>query len=61
MADVRETTMFKEVPEGFVFRAPNPWVFGRARFYLANAAQKAELLSIVTARSKRSSGSRSSA
>jgi hypothetical protein len=52
MADVRETTMFKEVPEGFVFRAPNPWVFGRARFYLANAAQKAELLSIITARSQ---------
>ena len=52
MADVRETTMFKEVPEGFVFRAPHPWVFGRARFYLADAAQKAELLSIITARSQ---------
>jgi len=52
MADNREALMFKKVPDGYVFRAPNPWVFGRARFYLVNEAQKAQLLAIVTARSQ---------
>jgi hypothetical protein len=52
MADNREAIMFKKVPEGYVFRAPNPWVFGRARFYLVNDAQKAQLLAIITARSQ---------
>jgi hypothetical protein len=52
MADNREAIMFKAVPDGYLFRAPNPWVFGRARFYLVNAAQKAELLAIITARSQ---------
>jgi drug/metabolite transporter (DMT)-like permease len=52
MADNREAIMFKTVPDGYLFRAPNPWVFGRARFYLVNEAQKAELLAIITARSQ---------
>ena len=52
MADNREAIMFKKVPEGYLFRAPNPWLFGRARFYLVNDAQKAQLLAIVTARSQ---------
>jgi hypothetical protein len=52
MADNREAIMFKKVPDGYVFRAPNPWVFGRARFYLVDEAQKAQLLAIVTARSQ---------
>jgi len=51
MADNREAIMFKKVPDGYVFRAPNPFVFGRARFYLVNEAQKAQLLAIITARS----------
>ena len=50
MADNREAIMFKKVPDGYVFRAPNPFVFGRARFYLVNEAQKAQLLAIITAR-----------
>jgi hypothetical protein len=52
MADNREAIMFKAVPDGYLFRAPNPWVFGRARFYLVNEVQKAELLAIITARSQ---------
>jgi drug/metabolite transporter (DMT)-like permease len=52
MADNREAIMFKKVPEGYVFRAPNLWVFGRARFYLVNEVQKAQLLAIITARSQ---------
>jgi hypothetical protein len=52
MADHRETTMFMKVADGYLFRAPNPWVFGHARFYLVTEAQKAQLLAIVTARSQ---------
>jgi hypothetical protein len=44
--------MLKKVPDGYVFGAPNPWVFGRGRFYLVNEAQKTQLLAIVTARSQ---------
>ncbi|MBA2399805.1 MAG: hypothetical protein H0V72_14095 [Bradyrhizobium sp.] len=51
MADNREAIMFKAVQDGYVFRALNPFVFGRARYYLVNEAQKAQLLAIVTARS----------
>ena len=51
MAGVRAITpMFKPVPGGYVFRAPNLWVFGRKRFYLVNETQRAELLSIIAAR-----------
>jgi hypothetical protein len=52
MADNREAIMFKKVPEGYVFRAPNPWVLGRIRFYLVNEAQKTKLLAVITARSQ---------
>ncbi len=52
MVDNREAIMFKKVPDGYVFRAPNPWVFGRTRFYLVDEARKAQLLAIVTARSQ---------
>ena len=52
LADNREALMFKKVPDGFVFRAPNRWVFGRARFYLVNEAEREKLLAIVTARSQ---------
>jgi hypothetical protein len=52
LADNREALMFKKVPEGYVFRAPNRWVFGHARFYLVNEAERKKLLAIVTARSQ---------
>ena len=52
MTDVRETTMFKPVPEGYVYRAPSKWVFGGNRFYLVNETQKAEILAIARARSQ---------
>lgn len=52
MADNREAIMFKAVPDGYVFRALNPFVFGRARYYLVNEAQKAQLFAIITARSR---------
>ena len=46
-----EAALFKQVGGGWVFQAPNPWVFGRTSRYLVNDAQKAELLAIVTPRS----------
>jgi hypothetical protein len=52
MTDCREIIWFKQAPEGYVFRAPNRWVFGRARYFLVNEAQKAQLLATLTARSQ---------
>jgi hypothetical protein len=52
MTDSREIIWFKQVTEGYVFRAPNPWVFGRARYFLVDEAQKAQLLGTLTARSQ---------
>jgi len=51
MADNREAIMFKTVPDGYVFQALNPFVFGRGRYYLVSEAEKAQLLAIITARS----------
>jgi hypothetical protein len=50
MTDSREAIWFKQVPEGYVFRAPNPWVFGRGKYFLVTEAQKAQLLSVLAAR-----------
>lgn len=38
-----EELSFKRVPEGWVYRAPNPWLVGRARHYLLDEAQKSEV------------------
>ena len=45
-----EAVLFKDVGGGYVFQAPNPWVFGPRSRYLVTAAQKAELLAIITPR-----------
>jgi hypothetical protein len=42
-----EAVLFKQVGGGYVFQAPNRWVFGRSSRYLVNDAQKAELLTII--------------
>src|SRR6202048_5623842 len=52
MADHREGIMFKKGPDGYVFRAPNPWLRGRKRFYLVNEAEKTKLPAVITARSQ---------
>jgi hypothetical protein len=38
-----EQIAFKPVAEGYVYRAPNPWLIGPGRYYLVNEAQKIEL------------------
>jgi hypothetical protein len=38
---------FKPVAGGWVYRAPNPWVFGDAPHYLVNDAQKTQIEAII--------------
>jgi hypothetical protein len=38
-----ENALFKPVPGGYLYRAPNPWLFGAARYYVVSDAQKLEL------------------
>jgi tetratricopeptide (TPR) repeat protein len=42
--------MFKQVAGGYVFRAPNPRVFGPTNHYLVNEQQRDEILAIMTPR-----------
>jgi hypothetical protein len=44
--DRMEEVAFKPVAGGYVYRAPNPWLVGAARYYLVTAEQKAELASL---------------
>jgi hypothetical protein len=39
--------LFKPVPGAFIYRAPNPWIFGRENHYIVNEQQRAELLGIL--------------
>ena len=45
-----EAILFKPAAGGFIYRAPNPWVFGAADHFLVNEAQKHDILEIVVAR-----------
>jgi hypothetical protein len=42
--------LFKAAPDGWVFRSPNPWVFGDTPHYLVNDAQKAQIEAIIAPR-----------
>ena len=44
-----EAVSFKPVDDGFIYRAPNPWLFGHADHYRVDAAQKAALLDVLVA------------
>ena len=48
--DQVKSVLFKQVPGGYVFRAPNPKVFGSADHYLVNEAQRDEIVAIITPR-----------
>src|SRR5262245_55621820 len=39
--------LFKPVADGYVFRAPNPWILGNAKHYRVSEAQKALILKIL--------------
>ena len=45
-----KSVMFKPVAGGWVYRAPNPRVFGDASHYLVNDAQKAQIEAIIIPR-----------
>jgi hypothetical protein len=45
-----KSALFKAVPDGWVFRSPNPWVFGDTPHYLVNDVQKAEIEAIIVPR-----------
>jgi len=38
-----EELSFKRVPEGWVYRVPNPWLLGRSRHYLVSEKQKSDI------------------
>lgn len=39
---------FKPVPEGWIFRAPNPWILGLHRHYLVSENQKTEIIAFFS-------------
>jgi hypothetical protein len=41
---------FKPVPGGWIYRAPNPWVFGDVPHYFVNEAQKAQIEALIVPR-----------
>jgi len=44
---VSDSAYFKQVDGGWVFRAPNPWIFGEAPHYLVDTDTKARISEIV--------------
>ena len=46
-SDALSTIVFKMVPGGYVYRAPNPYVFGKHDHYLVDAAQRDKLLAAL--------------
>ena len=48
--DQVRSLLFKQVADGYVFRAPNPRVFGPTDHYLVNEAQRDEIVAIITPR-----------
>ncbi len=56
-SDVRSNLLyFKRVPEGFVFRAPNPWIFGAADHYLVSETQRDAIAAILLPQRPRTRG-----
>jgi hypothetical protein len=41
--DGMEELSFKHAPDGWIYRAPNPWLFGHARYYLLGDKQKSDI------------------
>jgi hypothetical protein len=51
--DSIKSALFRATPGGWVFRSPNPWVFGDTPHYLVNDAQKAQIEAIIALRRPR--------
>ncbi len=46
-ADILRAASFKPVANGYVYRAPKPWIFGRPDHYLVSAAQRDAIIEIL--------------
>jgi hypothetical protein len=42
---------FRPAASGFIYRAPNPWIYGRPDHYLVTAAERDEIVAILAPRS----------
>ena len=51
--DSVKSALFRAAPGGWVFRLPNPWVFGDTPHYLVNDAQKSQIEAILALRRPR--------
>lgn len=51
--DSVKSALFRAAPGGWVFRSPNPWVFGDTPHYLVNDAQRSQIEAIVALRRPR--------
>ncbi len=47
IGEPNQAHLFKQVPEGWLFRSPNRWVFGHANHYLVTEAQKSEIEALL--------------
>lgn len=52
MTDFGKLAVFKTIPGGYVYQAPNKWVFGSHDHYLVNDTQKAIITKTLTAASR---------
>jgi hypothetical protein len=52
VADFGKFVVFKPVSGGYVYRAPNAWLFGPRAHYLMNEVQKAEIVTVITSSSR---------
>ena len=42
-----ENIAFKRVPTGWLYQAPNPWIFFHPRYYLLSDSERAELIALL--------------
>jgi hypothetical protein len=47
---IKPSAMFEPVPDGFIFRAPTPWIFGSTRRYFVEEDQYIELAARLSSR-----------
>src|SRR6476646_4407840 len=46
-ADVFKAASFRPVAGGYIYRAPNPWIFGRADHYVVTEAQRDAIVGLL--------------
>lgn len=46
-AELLRAASFRQVPNGYIYRAPKPWIFGRPDHYLVTEAQRDAIVDIL--------------